>query len=331
MTARVSQLATLGLAAAALAACGGSSNARQPQPTPVGASIRPARCATHMGLSSDTTAHVGSGAGALAIDGQSVWVARSNAGTVTRLYGPRPLVLRPGGAPVSLAVGHGKLWMALRDRNLVAALNLRTMSAAPGARLSVPMSVVAGPYGIWALSLDTGALYKLDPQTGAPGNPVFAPVADPIAMVASGQELWVLGADNGGLSPVNAVLGRAVRIGFDDAGRSVSGLSASDRTLWVGEPGRHDLLRVRTGSVDVHEVPAPYGLAPSATAIGACGEWVADQAGRIALIDPASGAALSPALRVGRSIAALAASGDGVWVSDPVDGTVVRVTARPAS
>jgi hypothetical protein len=58
--------------------------------------------------------------------------------------------------------------------------------------------------------------------------------------------------------------------------------------------------------------------------------WVADGAGRLALINPATDVAIGPAIKVGRSIAALAPSGTGVWVSDPVDGTVVYVDARPA-
>lgn len=287
-------------------------------------------CAPHMRLTVVRRVRVGSGAGALTVQGHMVWVARAAAGTVTRLFGSRPLVLHPGGDPVSLALGYGKLWMALRDGNQVAGINLHTLGAIPGASLSVPVSVVVGRAGVWALSLDAGALYQLDPRTGAPSSPIYAPVADPIDMVPSGQDLWVLGAQNGGLSPVNAALQRIVRTGFDDAGRSVSGLSASDRTLWLGEPGRHDLLRVEAATVDVHEIPAPYGLRPSSTAVGACGEWVGDAGGKIALIDAVTGAPLSPAVPLGHSIAAMAATGNGVWVSDPVDGTVVRVRAQPA-
>jgi hypothetical protein len=58
--------------------------------------------------------------------------------------------------------------------------------------------------------------------------------------------------------------------------------------------------------------------------------WVASATGVLAFVNPRTGAPLASPLRVGRSVASLVASGFGVWVSDPVDGTVVHVSAQPA-
>jgi streptogramin lyase len=288
-------------------------------------------CPAHVRLTTTTTRRVGAGAGALAVAGATVWVARTQASTITRVTATSTAAVGVGASPVSIAIGFGKLWIAERDAGRIATIDPRTLALRQGATLPVPVGVVAGPLGVWALSLDAGAVYPLDPLTGGPGEAIYAPVSDPSEMVVSGEDLWILGAGDGGLSPVNAKLGRIVRAGFGLPGRALSGLSAAGAALWLGEPGRHALLRVDAPTGAVQELPAPDGIQPTATAVGACGVWVADSAGELALVDPGTAAPLGPPIRVGRSIAALASAGTGVWVTDPLDGTLVRVQASPAA
>jgi hypothetical protein len=270
---------------------------------------------------------VGRGAGPLALDGSSLWVARPQAGTVTRVTSTGLSVLRSGGWPISLVSGFGKVWVALRNADRVAGFSTRTLAPVRGASVPVPVSVVTGAGQVWALSLDNEAVYPLAPASGAKGSPIYSPVAAPSQMIMSGDELWVLGAHNGGFSPINIRLGRIVRTGFDVPGRPLSGLSGRGRVLWMSEPRRRDLLRIDAGSAAVQELPAPYGLPVAATATGDCGLWVASSSGTLTLAGQ-TGAPLAPPIRVGRSVAALASSGNGVWASDPVDGTVVYVRIR---
>lgn len=289
-------------------------------------------CAQAMSLSAEAPVPVGKGAGALLVDDSAVWVARAQAGTVTRITssGGRS-VIDLGGAPVSIAAGFGKVWVALRDGNRVAAIDPGTLRRSVATQLETPASVVAGPTAVWALSLDDAAVYPIGPAPGVLGSPVYAPVAAPIDMVTVGDDAWVLGGASGGLAPVDLRLSRILQPGVNIPGRSLAGLSGSPTALWLGEPGRADLLRLDINSVTVKELPAPDGLRPSSTAVGPCGVWVADGSGTLVLIDPDSGRPIGPALRIGRSIAALAPSGTGVWVSDPVDGTIVYVAPRPAA
>jgi hypothetical protein len=277
---------------------------------------------------------VGVGAGAIAVDGSEVWVARSQAGTVTRIVASRRDVFRVGGAPVSLALGFGKLWAALRDADEVISIaaNDRPQNGRArlrGATIPVPVKVVAWRSQLWALSLDASALYPLDPAPGTAGEPVYSPVGDPIDMAPAGDELWLLGAHEGEVSPVNASLGRIVRSGFDLRGRSLSGLSASGSTVWLGEPGRDALLRIDAGTVAVSELGVSSAVRPDVTAVGQCGVWVASRSGMLEIVDPRSGASIVPPVRAGRSVAALAPSGAGVWLSDPRAGALVYVSERP--
>ena len=285
-------------------------------------------CGRRVRLVITETERVGSGVGALVAQGQTVYAARAAAGTVTRVTGSARQVAHLGGTPVSLTLGFGKVWVALRDANEVVGLDAQSLVRRTAAGVETPVDLSRGADSIWALSLDEDALWQLSPSTGG-GTELDAPVAGPMAMVRSGPELWVLGASEGGLSPVNAVVGRIIRVGFNiPAG--VSGLSSSGGTLWLAEPAQRVLLRVSVADIGVSAVPAPGSMAPIATAATACGVWVADATGRVAFIDPSTGQSLAAPIRVGRSVARLAVTGGGVWASDPLDGTVVRVSAQPA-
>ena len=187
------------------------------------------------------------------------------------------------------------------------------------------MSVVAGTAEMWALSVDDAAVYPVGPTPGVLGSPVYSPVTGPSEMVLVGADMWVLGG-KGGLSPVNVALGRIVQTGVSLPGRSLGGLSGSGGALWLGEPGRAELVRLDVNNVSAREFAAPDGLRPSSTAVGRCGVWVAEGSGKLALINPATDVAIGPAIKVGRSIASLAPSGTGVWAerSSRRDGRLRR-------
>ena len=275
-----------------------------------------------------TRQEIGLGVGPLAVEGSTVWVARPQAGDLTRVTAAGRSVARVGGTPISLAIGFGRLWVAQRDADRIVSIDMRTLEQTTAAGVPVPVSVVAGSLGVWALSLDSGSLYQLDPVSGAASVPFDSPVADPIDMVMVGEELWLLGASEHDLSPFNAKLGRIVRAGFNRPGQPLSGLSAAGATIWLAEPAGRSLLRVDAGTVSLQRLPAPDDIRPTATAPGACGLWVADATGDLALVDPQTATPLAPLIHVGASVAALAASGTGVWATDPLDGALVRVDIR---
>ena len=322
------------LVAALLAGCGrtaasGGSTRASAAASPLPGSA--AGCPSKVRLLMQSRRHVGVGAGPLAVEGDTAWVARPQAGDIVRVAPGASSTVDVGGAPISLAVGFGRLWVAERDANRVASFNEQTLARDTTSGLPVPVSVVAGPLGVWTLSIDTASLYQLDPVSGARSRPFDSPAASPVDMVMVGEELWVLGAGEEGLSPFNGKLERIVRAGFSLPGQSLSGLSAAGATIWIGETSGRSLLRVEADNATVRKLPAPGGMQPIATAIGACGLWVADGSGEVALVNPQTGAPLGAPIEVGRSVAALAGSGTEVWATDPLDGTLVRVGVYPAS
>jgi streptogramin lyase len=274
--------------------------------------------------------HIGRGAGPLAVQDGKVWVARPQADKVTEVTPVRRRVLNTGSAPTSLAVGFGKLWIAERDANRVTSFDTRTLSRVTVSDVSVPVSVVTSAFGVWALSLDAGTVNQIDPTSGGVYEPIDAPVVSPSGMVMVGDDLWILGAADHGLSPLNVKLRRIVRAGFDLPGRPLNGLSAGRTAIWLGDTAKRAVLRVDSRTVAVRQLPAPEGMQPIATAVGSCGVWVADAIGDLALIDPRSGAPVAPLLHIGHAVAAMAAAGTSLWVTDPAAGTLVNVAIRPA-
>jgi hypothetical protein len=313
--------------------CGGAGGTKLQGSQPArGARAGRADCPARARLVVTTRTEISRGVGPVTVGDGAVWVANASAGEVARVRAGSVSRVRLGGAPISLAFAFGKLWVAQRDANRVITIDPQSLRTLSAAGVPVPVSVVAGSLGAWALSLDAGALYELYPGSGKFVNRTYAPVADPVDMLAAGGELWILGAGEHGLSPFNAILGRVVRAGIVRPGVALGGLSSAANTLWVSEPAGHSLLRVDTRTVAVRQLPAPRGIAPATTAVGRCGVWVADAAGRLELVDPETARPITPPLRVGAAIAALAPAQPGgsgqaraVWVTDPLDGTLSLV------
>lgn len=345
-----SALALLGVATIAVAGGCAGNDRRAPDPagTPVGrdagARAPVQSCPAHVRLVAQERWHIGVGVGPLAVAGDTLWVARPQAGTIVRVdasptpaglsageHGDRGAMSRTVRTPVSVAVTKGRLWVAERDADRVSSYDSRTLRRRTATALVVPVAVAGGAGGVWALSLGAGALYQIDPANGIAAEPIDSPVSDPSEMVALGDDLWLLGARDHGLSPVDGRLRRIVRAGLSEPAQALGGLSAALETVWLGETAKRSLLRIEAAKVAVRELPSPDDVRPDVTAAADCGVWVAESTGELTLADARTAAPLGEPLRVGRSIAALAPAGTGVWVTDPIDGTLARIEALPAS
>jgi len=285
-------------------------------------------CPRHVSLVPFTTRKLQRGVGAIVTEGGRIFVANPVAGTVTRINGSSSVAVRLAPGPMSLATYDGRLWVAERDANEVISLSTQNLHRLTTSRLPVPVGVVAGPFGVWALSMDTAALYQINPATGMNFAPRDSPASGPTEMAAAGEELWVLGAGEQGLSPFNAKLGRIVRAGYRLAGESMGGLSANNTGVWLGEPRALSILHVNLGATRIEEISAPGRMAVTSTAVGQCGVWVASSAGKLGLVASGSGASLTSPIRVSSTIAAIATSERDAWVTDPLSGTITRVRVQ---
>jgi hypothetical protein len=167
---------------------------------------------------------------ALAYGAGSLWVASQDMRLVRLDPGTGRLLARlshPFG-PQSLAVGYGSLWIGLAARAGV----MRASESSPAARI-VPIggrarSVATGAGFVWALTPDTGELWRIDPRDDAVTGKLRLPT--PEAVVTAGDSVWVASA-NGGLlriDPHRLTIDRRIPLAGPPGG-----LTATNDRVWV--------------------------------------------------------------------------------------------------
>lgn len=318
-------------AATALAACGGN---KTPQPT---GGTRAPVCARSSAITPGATVAVGRGAQDLELAGGRLWIANPRAGSLTEIdaatgKGSGKGPVRLGGAPVSVAAGFARLWVADRDRDRIEIVDPRTRRIRTGATIDTPVRVAMGINEPFALSLDDGTLQRLDPRTGgAITNEVGVPARAPVDMARLGPDIWVLGSADRGVVPFELRHASFVRSGLRVGNGAAAGLTTGQGALWVATPGDDAVVRVDPVRAQGFGLVGPRGFAPTRVAVDDCAVWIGNARGEVARLDPATGKPLGARVKIGTSIGDMVVAGDGIWVSDPAGGTVVRVTPRGPS
>jgi DNA-binding SARP family transcriptional activator len=167
---------------------------------------------------------------ALAYGAGSLWVASQDMRLVRLDPGTGRLLARlshPFG-PQSLAVGYGSLWIGLAAEAGV----MRASESRPTARI-VPIggrafSIAIGAGSVWALTPDTGELWRIDPRDDAVTGKLHLPT--PQAVVTAGNSVWVTSM-NGSLlriDPHRLTVDRRISLAGPPGG-----LTASNGRVWV--------------------------------------------------------------------------------------------------
>jgi streptogramin lyase len=318
------------LAATTLAACGGAGPSKPVASAAVGA---PTACPARGVLDSGPRVRVGAGVGPIAVTARGAWAVRPRADTVelvTRAGLRAGPPIRVPGSPVSIVAGAGYLWLAARDANRVVRIDPgsgRTRTSTP---IDVPVGVAVGRGSVWALSLDDGAVYRVNvADASIPLEGLAVPVRDPFAVVGGGSDLWLAGAGDRGVAPFDTRISRFAREGVRVPVDAIDGLAAGAGAVWMADAAGGQVLRMNPHDLALDPMRAPSGLKPTAIAVTRCALWMADgRSGIVAVVDPRTAKPLVAPSRVARSVGGLAADGDAVWLTDPVAGTVARLRMR---
>jgi YVTN family beta-propeller protein len=215
----------------------------------------------------------------------AVWVANSNAGTVSRIDpATRAVVqtIQAGAAPTAIAVGAGAVWVTNNYGETVSridpAVNRVVQSIAVG---NAPSGVAVGAGSVWVANSSDGTVSRLDEITGA--------VTDTIAL---------------GGSPTDIAVGAG--------------------GVWVSDEAGDRVLRVDPQTDQVTEV-INVGTGPTAIAVGFESVWVANSLdGTISRIDPTTNQ-VRATIPVGDGAGAITVSRGAVWVADQYAGTVSQI------
>jgi streptogramin lyase len=270
------------------------------------------------------------GTAAIAWDGDTtVWAAvwaggphllGSLVAVDTRTGSPAPaLQLPPSQHPYLLAVDHGALYVAATDT--VLQIDPHNGVILHSLRVHSPVRALLDSRGsLWA-TLDGGPLLRLDPATLAV-RASWHVTGAPDAVTTSPGSVFVTDDRERTLSRVSMRTGKVtatVSIGAAGAGPP-SQITVYADSIWVYE-GASVLRLLLHGTQLVDRIGVPG--AGGSIAAGTGGVWVSGSFG-VARIDPASGVATT-ALAVGRAGAAIATTGNAVWVVQSQTGTLLRL------
>ena len=233
-----------------------------------------------------------------------------------------------GGRPVAVAAGLGAVWVANRDDRTVLRIDPKTRRVTRTIGLGTEVAGLAvGAGSVWVAGGNDSVVVRIRSDGVIQARIPFPPVAQ-------------LGAN-----PVFAVTARAGSVwaaAFDGLYRIRAGTNEIDRVLRLQEPpvaavaARSDvwLLLARIFGL-IRFSPAlgsavatlRVGQFPGHVASGAGSVWVADGAGIVWRIEPASNR-IAGSIRVGGGPYDVAVGHGAVWTANSDDGTVSRIDPR---
>jgi hypothetical protein len=265
----------------------------------------------------------------VAWDGNSVWAAAWPGGslalgslfridTATGRAGP-PLPLPPSAQPYLLAATNDGLFVAT-DRRLLRIDPADGRTIASTALGGTPRAMIETRGSVW-VTVDSGVLLRLDSaqlhvqkSTAVSGDPDAITVVPGSVYVTDDRDHTLQRID-----PGSGRLRSTVSIAGESAGDPTVATVYGD-SIWVFEGSSVVRLALR-GELVIDRITLPAGGASMAAGTG--GVWVTGRFG-VARIDP-SGGRLGRPIPLSGGAAALATTGDAVWVADS-NGDIVRLS-----
>ncbi len=181
-----------------------------------------------------TVARIGNvvpdGPGAIAAQGNSVWVAPST-GLLTRLDGttgkPGPQ-LDPNASPAGIAIGEGATWLTDTEANNVVRVDSSGLPM-PIAVGNAPTGIAVGGGGVWVADSLDDAVVRIDP--GSRSVTATIPVGRSPAGVAFGAgSVWVANSGDGTVTRIDPRTDKPRTI---TVGSSPQAIAIADGKAWV--------------------------------------------------------------------------------------------------
>jgi DNA-binding SARP family transcriptional activator/ABC-type branched-subunit amino acid transport system substrate-binding protein/streptogramin lyase len=206
---------------------------------------------------------------------------------------------------------------------------------------ATPSAITAGEGAIWTLNSDDRTISRIDPETKAVRTLGIGAI--PTDVAAGGGGVWV---GNGGklgkaqfagvtataITRLDPRTGAAVgttpltRRGNASSNASEQHIAVAGDSVWAINP---DFSVSRLDAEKAKVVVTVRGVRALGIAAGPAGIWVLTDEGEVARIDPARSAFGQRIGLAATTLTGLAVGAGSVWVTDPYDGTLWRVTPGP--
>lgn len=262
------------------------------------------------------TVLVGTRPSALAVDGDSLWVANFDDETVQRVdtASSRADPARGVSNPTGIAVGDGSVWVTTFEGQLI---QIDPRQATSGTPIDLGPGIAGVAFGedaVWIASPNDGTVIRMDPLTQETSTVTLPSGASPQDIAVGDGQVWV--ADAAGrvyeIDPSSLKVRQTIPLLND---RPASRIALGEGYVWVTSTTTDSVIRIdpRAGTATTieHVADGPLGIAASEGRA-----WVAGSLdGTVVRIDPASAAVVGEPIQLGSSPTAIAMTSDGVWVS----------------
>ena len=250
----------------------------------------------------------------VAADRNGVWVANSVDRTLTHLVGDEESSTSPVPAgPASIAVGGGVVWVANTDAGSVSRVDAATGRELAGSPMQAGNGLSAIAYGLgaaWIANSVDGTIWRID-GTGRKTMEVQvgAGLRD---LTVTREGVWVTSETAGTVTLVNAATGAVIDV--VNVGNGARAVAVGAGAVWVANAFDGTISRVDpasrslTGTIRV-------GREPRAIAVAAGRVFVANEGdGTVSVVDGRTRRVVQT-IDLGNAPMDLAADGDRVWVS----------------
>ena len=221
-------------------------------------------------------ADVGVAPAAVAAGAGAIWIAGSDANSVTRLddktLGVRQTI-PVGNGPSGIAVGRGAVWVTNGLDGTVSRIDPKANKVVQTTQVgSGPAAIAYGLGSVWIANRSDQTVSRIEPRTG-----------DFLQTLAAGADAAAIAAGAGGVWVVDQARGRVIRlqpglsapVGTINVGNGPSAIAASGSSVWVANTLDSTVSRIDPGSNHV-VATIPVGAGPSGLAVADDGVWVAN-------------------------------------------------------
>jgi YVTN family beta-propeller protein len=231
-------------------------------------------------------APVGSAPNGIAADNRAIWVANTDANSVTRINpatDTQSQTITVGGSPAGVAVSPGAVWVANGADGTVSWISPATNSVVKTIPVgNGPTGVAYGLGKVWVANAADGTISELSPTKEKVVRTVPAAVGVSALTVAFGH-VWAVAPTSGEVIELTKSGLRSVSVGNDPVA-----ITAKAGSIWVANRQDGTVTRIApTGPTSIGTIKV--GRAPDAIAAGPKAVWVANGTdGTLSEIDPAS-------------------------------------------
>ncbi|HZJ51832.1 MAG TPA: ABC transporter substrate-binding protein [Actinomycetota bacterium] len=267
---------------------------------------------------------VGDRPGGVAVGADSVWVANSGDGTVSRIDPSSKVridTIQVGAEPSGIAFGYGQLWVANGPDATVSRVDPETSTEVQKIDVdSGPTGMAAGLGSVWVTNKLDDTVSKIDPGTGKIEKTID--VGDGPSEIALGfGAVWVSNQFAGTVSKIdpdtNSVTDSV------NVGNGPLGITSGSGAVWVAN-SLDDTVSQIDPQTQSEADKVPVGSGPSDVTAGEGSLWVTNETeGTLSRID-ANSSEVVDTIDVGASPAMTAVTREGLWVAVKDDGASHR-------